>query len=212
MKGLMMKKWSWFIAVASLWVGCSSGLNAQTLSYSPSGKVKVSGPDGDLLISDSMTLMDEKWKSIDNPMSGKPQIAKEGNRVIYRWQTAASKMTRTSETMADGGIMLKWEYEIKPGLAGGRYVELTLVAPFGSYGDLPVDGQRLLKHSADSMEFAAKSGKVIFDFNGTEGEWLFEDLRKVGWLKNLRFRFAQDYSPAEGLKKTAVIIIKPIKG
>lgn len=169
-----------FTAVAAIAVELTSDGN---------GKIILTQNQQNFLVNDSVTLQNDQWQTLINLTKDSPQREDKDGKSIVTWTQNNCKVVRTAGTLTNGKIKVMWDISLPPGISGGKYLELSLMAPRNSWQQLPDSGKRLLAETDSVLEVTPDSGKLYWDFRNSSQKWQWEDLRNSNWYGHLRLLF-----------------------
>lgn len=207
---LPMKKT--IMAAGALFAALSATAAATaSAGFDAGNRLSIRSGSSVLLTGDGVTLQDAQWKTIAAPMSAAPAVSESDGATVSAWKSENARVIRTVRPLPDGAVSVIWEAEFAPGIPGGKYIELALVAPKNSWTGFPPAPQRTIAESRSWIEVKPDAGTFYFDFTGSTGAWKFEEMRNVAWMGHLRLLFFSGYDPVKGAKFTAKLTVSPVK-
>ena len=168
------------------------------VGYSDNGKLRITENNAPVLVDDTLTIMDENWKKVSDPMSGTPDLLQNAKEITHTWVKPEVKAVRTVKFLDDGKFLVSWEFEVAAGLSA-KYVEFCMVGIAGNWGAVTPTGKKDIKVSKTGFNIPLNGHEILLDFKGSDGEWTLQDLRDTAWLKNFRIRQLRNYN-GNGMK------------
>ncbi|MEI8244218.1 MAG: hypothetical protein WCI51_00220 [Lentisphaerota bacterium] len=87
------------------------------VGFSDNGKLRITENNAPVLVDDTLTIMDENWKKVSDPMSGTPDLLQNAKEIIHTWVKPEVKTIRTVKFLDDGKFLVSWEFEVAAGLS-----------------------------------------------------------------------------------------------
>ena len=199
-------------------IGCMAlglAVAAAELSYTVDDKGVLAVGMGDriLLTGESLLLTDAEWGTVSAPQKAQLRQKREGNVEYSIWASDRAVVSRSVEKLADGRIRIGWSMKFVNGIPGGRYIELSYLAPRGAFAHAE-QGRRKIAAPVGAMVIGTAAGKLKIEFSGASIPWAFEDMHSEKQHGNFRLILAWNYDPAtvNVVESTMVLSGVPAEG